>query len=272
MLRPRKKYTVYDLQQLKGKRCLTHIHVKSPEEAAAAARAGVDLMSCSYDSPEAQMRLPRIVAAAPDSFISGATPHGMATGEEAIRVAFRALEAGASSVYCSSSPRIIEAMAKEGIPVVGHLGMVPRHVTWTNYRAIGRTKEEAVRIYAKMKELESAGAYAAELEIVPRQLAEFLSSRTRMLLMSLGSGAGCDTQFLFSDDILGEYDERIPRHARAYRNFAAEYRRLQVEREAAFGEYIADVQSGRFPGTANVIEMDERAFAEVRNAIDGGTV
>src|SRR6188508_195418 len=53
MLRPRKKYTVFDLQQLKGKRCLTHIHVKSSEEAAAAEEAGVDLMSCSFDSPEA---------------------------------------------------------------------------------------------------------------------------------------------------------------------------------------------------------------------------
>ncbi|MBT5908798.1 MAG: ketopantoate hydroxymethyltransferase, partial [Opitutae bacterium] len=78
MLRPRKKYTVYDLRQLKGKRCLTHVHVKSPEEAVAAAAAGVDLMSCSFDSPEAQARLPRIVESAPDSFISAATPHGMA--------------------------------------------------------------------------------------------------------------------------------------------------------------------------------------------------
>jgi len=61
MLRPQKRYSVYDLQQLKGKRCLTHIHVKSPEEAAAADQAGVDLMSCSFDSPESQARLPRLV-------------------------------------------------------------------------------------------------------------------------------------------------------------------------------------------------------------------
>ena len=60
MLRPRKKYTVYDLQQLKGKRCLTHIHVKSPQEAAAAEQAGVDLMSCSFDSPEAQARFDKL--------------------------------------------------------------------------------------------------------------------------------------------------------------------------------------------------------------------
>lgn len=266
MIRPRKKYTVHDLQQLKGKRCLTHIHVKSPEEAAAAEAAGVDLMSCSFDSPEAQARLPRLVAAAPNSFLSCATPHGLASPEEAIRVAFRALELGASSVYCSASPFIIEAMARERIPVVGHLGMVPRHVTWTGYRAIGRTVAEAKHLFAEMKTLESAGAYAAELELVPHNLATFLCSRTKMILMSLGSGSGCDTQFLFSDDILGDYEERIPRHAKAYRNFVEEHRRLQRERVAAFGEYIADVQAGRFPERGNLVEMDEKLLEEVRRA------
>ncbi|MFT5465882.1 MAG: 3-methyl-2-oxobutanoate hydroxymethyltransferase [Verrucomicrobiales bacterium] len=263
MLRPRKKYTVYDLQQLKGKRCLTHIHVKSPEEAAAAEAAGVDLMSCSFDSPEAQARLPLLVEAAPNSFLSCATPHGMATQEEAIRVGFQALELGASSVYCSASPFIIEAMAREGVPVVGHLGMVPRHVTWTNYRAIGKTIEEAKQLFAQMKRLESAGAYAAELEVVPHPLAKYLCSKTPMILMSLGSGSGCDTQFLFSCDILGDYDERIPRHAKAYRNFQEEHRRLQNERIAAFGEYIADVNEGRFPERGNLIEMEDELLNEI---------
>ncbi len=257
MLRPRKKYTVYDLQQLKGKRCLTHIHVKSPEEAAAAEEAGVDLMSCSFDSPEAQARLPRLAAAAPNSFLSAATPHGMASAEEAIRVGFRAMESGASSVYCSASPLIIEAMSREGLPVVGHLGMVPRHVTWTGYRAIGKTEGEARQLYQRMKTLENAGAYAAELECVPHSLARFLCSQTRMLLMSLGSGDGCDTQFLFSDDILGDYEERPPRHAKAYRNFVEEHRRLQRERVAAFAEYIGDVNSGRFPEKHHLVEMDD---------------
>jgi 3-methyl-2-oxobutanoate hydroxymethyltransferase len=267
MLRPRKKYTIYDLQQLKGKRCLTHIHVKSPEEAAAAEEAGVDLMSCSFDSPEAQARLPRLVAAAPNSFLSAATPHGLASPEEAIRVGFRALEIGASSVYCSASPFIIEAMARERIPVVGHLGMVPRHVTWTNYRAIGRTVEEAIELHRRMKELESAGAYAAELEVVPHNLARLLSSQTKLILMSLGSGTGCDTQFLFSDDILGDYEERLPRHAKAYRNFAAEYRRLQQERLAAFREYIADVRGGTFPERSHLVEMDAAILEQVRRSL-----
>lgn len=270
MLRPRKKYTVYDLQQLKGKRVLTHIHVKSPEEAAAAEQAGVDLMSCSFDSPESQARLPKLVAAAPNSFLSCATPHGLASTEEAIRVGFRALEAGASSVYCSASPLIIESMAREGIPVVGHLGLVPRHVTWTGYRAIGKTVEEAKELYRRMKELENAGAYAAELEIVPHNLARWLSSQTKMLLMSLGSGSGCDTQFLFSDDILGDYEERPPRHAKAYRNFVAEYERLQKERLAAFREYIADVNEGRFPERGHLVEMDAKVLEEVMRTTNAG--
>jgi 3-methyl-2-oxobutanoate hydroxymethyltransferase len=185
-------------------------------------------------------------------------------------VAFRALELGASSVYCSASPFIIEAMARERIPVVGHLGLVPRHVTWTGYRAIGRTVEEAVELHRRMKELESAGAYAAELEVVPHPLATFLCGQTKMLLMSLGSGPGCDTQFLFSDDILGDYDERPPRHAKAYRNFAAEHRRLQQERIGAFQEYIADVQEGRFPEKGNLVSMDEALLAQVSQRIAGG--
>ena len=87
--------------------------------------------------------------------------------------------------------------------------------------------------------------------------------------MSLGSGSGCDSQFLFSDDILGDYDERIPRHARAYRNFLQEYRRLQEERVAAFQEYAEDVRSGRFPAAQHLVGMDEAAFQQAVEAIKG---
>ena len=268
MLRPDKKYSVYDLRQLKGKRCLTHVHVKSPEEAAAAEAAGIDLLSCSFDTPASQARLPLLVAAAPKSFISGATPHGLASPEEAIRIAFRALEIGASSVYCSASPWIIEAMTREQIPVVGHLGMVPRHATWTNIRPIGKTADEAKKLYDQMKRLENAGAYAAELELVPHKLATYLCQHTSMFLMSLGSGSGCDSQFLFSDDILSDYDERIPRHAKAYRNFLKEYNRLQQERIAAFKEYADDINSGRFPEKRHLVSMDDAEFKQAIASIE----
>jgi 3-methyl-2-oxobutanoate hydroxymethyltransferase len=210
MLRPRKKYTVHDLRRLKGKRCLTHIHVKSPDEAAAAEAAGVDLMSCSFDSPESQARLPLLVAAAPNSFLSAATPHGLASPEEAIRVGFRAIEAGASSVYCSGeSVHDRGDGPRRAARSLAISGMVPRHVTWTGYRAIGRTEAEARKLHDQMRALESAGAYAAELECVPHQLATLLCSQTSMLLMSLGSGPGCDTQF----SLLGRYSRRLRRAA-----------------------------------------------------------
>src|SRR5216110_1984353 len=145
--------------------------------------------------------------------------------------------------------------------------MVPRHVTWTGYRAVGATVAEAKQLYQAMKDLENAGAYAAELELVPHNLARFLSSQTKLILMSLGSGSGCDTQFLFSDDILGDYEERPPRHAKAYRNFLAENRRLQQERVAAFSEYIADVNEGRFPERCHLVEMDAVLLDEVVRSV-----
>ena len=128
---------------------------------------------------------------------------------------------------------------------------------------------EARKLYEQMKRLESAGAYAAELELVPHQLASYLCKKTSMILMSLGSGGGCDTQFLFSDDILGDYNERIPRHAKAYRNFLKEYERLQHERVAAFREYAADVTGGRFPQSRNLVEMDGAELERVVREIEG---
>jgi len=126
MLRPAKKYSVYDLRQLKGKRCLTHVHVKSPEEAAAAEAAGIDLLSCSFDSAAAQARLPLLVAAAPKSFISGSTPHGMASPEEAIRIGFQALELGASAYLLKRTPpdaivAAIRDLHQGGAPMSGEI-------------------------------------------------------------------------------------------------------------------------------------------------------
>ena len=136
------------------------------------------------------------------------------------------------------------------------------------FRSIGKTPDEAVQLHERLKALENAGAYAAEIECVPHELARFLCARTRLILMSLGSGDGCDTQFLFSDDILGDYDERLPRHAKAYRNFREELQRLQKERIAAFSEYIADVREGRFPERRHVLEIDPAVLQEVRQRIE----
>ena len=82
------------------------------------------------------------------------------------------------------------------------------------------------------------------------------------------SGSGCDTRFLFSCIILGDYEERLPRHAEAYRNFLVENQRLQEERIAAFRQYATDVNEGRFPASCQLIGMEDVTLDEVRRAIE----
>jgi 3-methyl-2-oxobutanoate hydroxymethyltransferase len=72
----------------------------------------------------------------------------------------------------------------------------------------------------------------------------------------MGSGPGCDAQYLFAEDILGENRGHVPRHAKVYRNFAGEYDRLQLERIKAFSEFRADVNTGAFPEKKTVLHME----------------
>jgi 3-methyl-2-oxobutanoate hydroxymethyltransferase len=75
-------------------------------------------------------------------------------------------------------------------------------------------------------------------------------------MWSMGAGTGCDAQYLFACDILGTNRGHMPRHSKVYRNFAAEYDRLQQERIAAFSEYVADDNSGAYPEDRHIVHMD----------------
>ena len=97
---------------------------------------------------------------------------------------------------------------------------------------------------------------------------EDIERMTRLSLWSMGSGAGCDAQYLFATDVLGETRGHIPRHSKVYRNFAAEYDRLQRERVAAFREFIDDVQSGEFPETGHVVNMQPAELESFLARID----
>ena len=104
--------------------------------------------------------------------------------------------------------------------------------------------------------------------MVPVEVATAISKRLDLLLWSMGSGPGCDAQYLFAEDILGENRGHVPRHAKVYRNFAAEYDRLQTERVKAFSEFRDDVVAGGFPESRHVLKMDARehdAFMEGLN-------
>ena len=122
--------------------------------------------------------------------------------------------------------------------MVGHVGLIPSKATWTGgFKAVGKTAESAMMVYRQVKDLEAAGAFAAEIEVVPDRIAAEIAKRTSLLMLSMGAGTGGDAQYLFAEDVLGYTRGHRPRHAKVYRDFAAEYRRLQQERVAAFKEF-----------------------------------
>jgi 3-methyl-2-oxobutanoate hydroxymethyltransferase len=250
--------TVHDLRQWKGRRKLLEMHVDDELEAAAADAAGIDILTC-----EVEERLPQIRAAAPRCFIQTSGRSGWIASEEGgIREGFRAMELGADAIYFPGSLRILEAMAREGIPVTGHVGLVPSWATWTSFRAVGKTAEEAAEVFRKLKSLESAGAWAVEVEVVPVQLAAFLTANTSLVTEGMGCGTACDTIYLFSCDVLGTNTGHVPRHSKQYADMAAEQRRLHDVRTSAFRAFGDDVRTGAYPEPRHQIDMDAAAYEE----------
>ncbi len=257
----RKKPTVADLRALKGQRQLTMLRYFSLEEAEAAEQAGIDIASV----PSEIVLHPRYREVAPTVFsMTGQTHLEAGTAEDYLRWAGDALNRGADAVYCSGSLRTVEYLAREHIPVVGHVGLVPARATWTGgFRAVGKTAEGALRLLEEVRAYERAGAFAVEIEVVPAEVATEISRRVNILLWSMGAGAGCDAQYLFANDLLGYTEGHIPRHSKVYRDFKAEHARLQAERVAAFCEYAADVASGAFPTQQHLVRMEEEELTRL---------
>jgi|JI9StandDraft_2_1071091.scaffolds.fasta_scaffold88971_2 3-methyl-2-oxobutanoate hydroxymethyltransferase len=256
--------TVADLLAIKGVRQLSMLQVNTLEEAAAAQLAGVDLLSV-----EPCLLTPAFREAVPTCFtIPGLDAGKYISEEDYLRGAFTALAAGADAVYCAASLPIVRRMRDEGIPVCGHVGLIPSRATWTGgFKAVGKTVATALLVWRQTKALEQAGAFASEIEVVPDDVAHLISRNTSMFMISMGAGSGCDAQYLFAEDVLGSNRGHYPRHAKSYRNFAAEYDRLQQERVAAFKEYVADIQSGTYPAQKHMVKIApeelEKFLAEV---------
>lgn len=121
----------------------------------------------------------------------------------------------------------------------------------------GQDGRRSLPAYRETKDFEAAGAYAVEMEVVPHQVTAAITKNTSLLTISLGSGGICDIQYLFSADLLGENRGHIPRHAKSYRNLAAELDKIQAEHIAAYKEHVADIKTGDFPAAGNVVELPE---------------
>jgi 3-methyl-2-oxobutanoate hydroxymethyltransferase len=241
----RKRPTVADVRAMKGKYQYTMLRVETMQELEAAEQAGIDMVSVPPDL----MCDPEFRDAAPGMFaVPGLNYFDVGTTDDFIRWSFRMVKASADAVYCSASLQTVRRLADEAIPVIGHVGLIPSKRTWTGgFKAVGKSAESAMQIFNAVKAYESAGAFGAEIEVVPSEVATEISKHTTLFMVSMGAGTGCDAQYLFAEDVLGSNTGHYPRHAKRYRDFTAENARLQKERIAAFSEFAGDVKTGAYP-------------------------
>ncbi len=254
-----KKPTLADIRANKGKYQYSKLHVDNWDEIVAAEAAGIDMLSV----PPEFLAGPRFREVAPSMFaFAGLSLYDQdGTPDGFLRWGYQMLRAGADAVYCPTSYGNIRRMADEGIPVVGHVGLIPSKASWTGgFKAVGKTAESAMMVWDMVRRYEDAGAFGVEIEVVPPDVAAEISKRTSLFMISMGSGTGCDAQYLFTCDVLGETTGHIPKHAKVYRDFAAERARLQQERIAAFKEYHQDVQTSAFPEKSQVTPAQPGEF------------
>jgi 3-methyl-2-oxobutanoate hydroxymethyltransferase len=124
----------------------------------------------------------------------------------------------------------LRALPREQIPVVGHLGFVPRKSTWVGgVRAVGKSTAEALELWDRFQRLEDAGAFAAECELIAAPVMAEIHRRTSLATIWLGSWPHADVMFLFTSDICGE-SSRSPRHARSWGDLATRHQVVRDER------------------------------------------
>jgi 3-methyl-2-oxobutanoate hydroxymethyltransferase len=191
------------------------------------------------------------------------------SAEEAVRNAGRFLqEAGMDAVKVEGGRArlpAIEAILAAGIPVMGHLGLTPQSVHQIGgFRTQATHAEAAERLVEDAQLLETAGCFALVLESIPARLARLVSERLEIPTIGIGAGAGCDGQVLVTHDLLGLFDRFQPRFVRQYAN-------LRGEMDRAFGEYIADVEAGRFPAAEHSVEMEDDEWRELQARLSPDT-
>ncbi|MEZ5931005.1 MAG: 3-methyl-2-oxobutanoate hydroxymethyltransferase [Alphaproteobacteria bacterium] len=257
----RNRKSVADIRAMKANgQKISMLFVRTPEEAAAADRAGIDMLSIEGRYFSTEMR-----EAAGRCFVQVGLPYGpagdLATAEDYLRAAFHFMALGGDCFYCAASLDIQKTLCDNAIPTVAHVGLIPSQCTWTGgFVAVGKTAASARMVYDHVKRLEAIGCFGAELEVVPDRVGEFISKNTSMIMLGMGAGPGADAQYLFAEDVLGHTAGHRPRHAKVYRNFAAEFERLQHERIAAFEEFIDDVRSGTYPASEHTVSIKDGEF------------
>ena len=167
-----------------------------------------------------------------------------ASQEDALRNAGQFLQAGAQAVKLEGGAAAtdrVAAMTSIGIPVMGHLGMTPQSVhVLGGYKVQGKGKDQAATLLDNAKALEAAGAFALVLEAIPAQLAKTITNSVSIPTIGIGAGPYCDGQVLVLYDLLGLFDDFVPKFVRPYAH-------LKADALQALRRYKEEVEQGKFP-------------------------
>ncbi len=256
--------TLADIRAAKAAgRKLSQANALEVAEAVAVAASGVDMMSVT------SLRYEEARAVAPNLYTIATigAPH-IVTEDDVLREAFRVAIAGADAIYTIRSLKIVEMLAREGLSIQGHVGLVPRKSIATGgLRAMGKTAGEVMSILEDIRRLEDAGAVAVEVECVAAEAMTEIARRTRLITHTIGSGSGGDVIFLFTADITGD-NPNPARHARAFGDVLTLRRAMAAERQRALSAYAAAVRYASFPDAKVSIPMEPGEHDRLREALD----
>ena len=150
----------------------------------------------------------------------------------------------ADAVKLEGGKEVIESVNRivlAGIPVMGHLGLVPQSIhKYGTYTVRAKEEVEAEKLVEDAHLLEQAGCFAIVLEKIPAKLGARVARELKIPVIGIGAGGGVDGQVLVIHDMLGLTQEFSPRFLRRYLNLAADIK-------GAVGQYVADVKSSDFP-------------------------
>lgn len=180
---------------------------------------------------------------------------------QAVRSATRLIkEGGCAAVKLEGGMEMVpavRAIAEAGIPVVGHVGLLPQSAAKVGgFKVQARTAEDAADLVESGRALEKAGAFMVIIEAVPAPVGELLSRSLTVPVIGIGAGSGCDGQVLVTPDMLGIQDEFAPR-------FLKRYATLSPTMEEAVREYLTEVKSGAFPAEEHSYPMDPEEEAQL---------
>ena len=183
--------------------------------------------------------------------------------EQAIRSATRLIkEGGCAAVKLEGGIEValtVRAVAEAGIPVVGHVGLLPQTAMKVGgYKVQARTAEDASSLVESGRALEKAGAFMIVVEAVPAPVGTLLSRSLAVPVIGIGAGVGCDGQVLVTPDMLGLQITLTPRYLKRYADLAGAI-------EKAARSYISEVKSGTFPAEEHSYGMDPEEEAKLES-------